>query len=339
MENGTKELATTGTINDWLAGDKFKQIIANALPQYVTPENFIRVALTAVMRTPKLAECSQASLLKAMIDVGSLGLVPDGRLCHLIPFKNNKTNQTEVQLIVDYKGLIALAKRSESILNIRAEVVCEKDTFIWENGNVIHKVNFLEPRGDMKAVYSHVVNKNGFNDFEVMTLNQIERVRERSKAKDSGPWDTDFGEMAKKTVIRRHSKRLDISPEFTAALEKDADRFEDIVEVREVKPEVAMPKLKITELAPEEAPVRVVEGEIEIDQEATADLGNVAIAPVKNTNGGKAWKIGLPTGDFLYTDKEEFIETIRGGREVKAHGVFRWTSKDGKNIVTAVEPA
>jgi recombination protein RecT len=210
------------TVKDWLSSEDFKSAVKAALPAHMTPERFVRVALTCMMRVPKLQECSQHSLFKAMLDCSSLGLEPDGRRAHLIPYGS------EVQLIIDYKGLIELGKRSGEVKNWRAELVCEKDEFAWENGQVHHKVNWLAPRGKVLAVYSHVRTQKDVDDYEVMTLAEVEEVRKRSKAGKSGPWVTDFNEMAKKTVIRRHSKRLTLSPEFMEALEKDADRFEEI---------------------------------------------------------------------------------------------------------------
>lgn len=210
------------TVKDWLSSEDFKSAVKSALPAHMTPERFVRVALTCMMRVPKLKECSQHSLFKALLDCSSLGLEPDGRRAHLIPYGS------EVQLIIDYKGLIELGKRSGEVKNWRAELVCEKDEFGWDNGQVHHKIDWFNPRGRVLAVYSHVRNQGDVDDYEVMTLDEVNQVRSRSKAGKSGPWVTDFNEMAKKTVIRRHSKRLTLSPEFMEALDKDADRFEEI---------------------------------------------------------------------------------------------------------------
>jgi recombination protein RecT len=220
------------TVKQWLQSEQFKDAVKQALPMHMTPERFVRVALTALLKTPKLAQCTQESVFKAMLDLSSLGLEPDGRRAHLIPYGN------EAKLIIDYKGLIELSKRSGEVENWRAEIVCENDGFSWEDGKVRHSIDWKHPRGKPYAVYSHVKNKNGVEDFEVMTIEEVEAVRKRSKASSSGPWVTDFNEMAKKTVIRRHSKRLTLSPELTDALEKDFDRFEDIPQ----QAPVAMPK-------------------------------------------------------------------------------------------------
>lgn len=218
-------------VREWIQSDYFKSAIAQSLPKHVTPERFARICLTATMRTPDLLNCSKESVFKAMLDLSSLGLEPDGRRAHLIPFKNNKSNTYEVQLIIDYKGLIELAKRSGEVKNWRAELVCENDSFRWENGIVYHSVDFLKPRGKPLAVYSHVRNKGDIDDYEIMTLDEVSKIRDRSKAGKFGPWVTDFNEMAKKTVMRRHSKRLTLSPEFAHAIEVDSDRVEDLPQV------------------------------------------------------------------------------------------------------------
>lgn len=232
MENKAAVAVATNqkpkTIKEWIGGNDFKNALRQSLPTHLSPDRFVRVALTAMMKTPNLEKCSQESLFKVLLDLSSLGLEPDGRHCHLIPFENNKTGKTEVQLIIDYKGLIALAKRSGEVVNWRAELVCEKDEFTWENGVVTHKINWLdqEGRGNTLAVYSHVRNVNGIDDYEVMTSDQVNKIKARSKSQKFGPWVTDWDEMAKKTVMRRHSKRLTLSPEFNEALEKDDDKIE-----------------------------------------------------------------------------------------------------------------
>jgi recombination protein RecT len=210
------------TIKGLINSEAVRAQIARALPSHMTPDRFLRVATTLLLRSPKLAECSQESFMRAMLDCSSLGLEPDGRRCHLIPYGK------EVQLIVDWKGLVELAKRSGEVVSWKAETVKENDSFEWINGEISHAVNWREDRGKLQAVYSIVKMSNGEIDTEVMTLAEVEAIRKRSKASGSGPWVTDFEEMAKKTVIRRHSKRLTLSPEFHDALDKDHDKLADI---------------------------------------------------------------------------------------------------------------
>jgi len=213
------------TIKSMLLGQQMKDQIALALPKHLAPERFIRIAITALTRTPKLAECEQPSFFRCLLDLSAMGLEPDGRRAHLIPFENRKRGVVECQLIVDFKGLIELAKRSGDVKSWRAERVCERDEFGWRDGVVSHAINWREDRGKAQCYYSHVTLADGTSDFEVMTLTEVEAIRKRSRAAESGPWVTDFDEMAKKTVIRRHSKRLTLSPEFRDALDRDDDKL------------------------------------------------------------------------------------------------------------------
>ncbi len=239
------------TIKDWLQSDQFKGALKSALPSHMTPDRFARVALTTLMKNPKLAQCTQASMFQVMLDCSSLGLEPDGRRAHIIPYGNAAT------LIIDYKGLIELAKRSGEVVMWRAELVCENDEFGWDNGVVTHKINWLKPRGKTLAVYSHVKNKAGVDEYEVLTLDDVEHARSKSKSKNNGPWVTDYNEMAKKTAIRKHSKKLTLSPEFHDALTKDFDSSnDDAIEV-DINYEDLDPK-SLSEKSETENPIEVV---------------------------------------------------------------------------------
>lgn len=180
------------TIRDHLSSEKFRLEVEKALPTHITPDRFIRVALTALTKTPKLADCTQASLFNALLTCSQLGLEPDGRRAHLIPYGN------QCQLIIDYKGLIELAKRSGEVESWSAEIVKENDEFSWDNGIVEHKIDWRKPRGNSQCVYSRVRLKGGAFDYAVMTMDEVEAIRKRSRAGNNGPWVTDFDEMAKK---------------------------------------------------------------------------------------------------------------------------------------------
>lgn len=229
MKQQITTTTTTKDIRAFLNADTTKRQLGRGLPQHMDADRMVRIATTALGKTPKLAQCSQASLIECMLDCSALGIEPDGRLAHLIPYGDKCT------LIVDYKGLIQLAKRSGEVKIFRAEVVKEEDVFGWQTGVVSHSVDFKKPRGKAIIYYSTVLTKDDDLDYEVMTRGEVEEIRERSKAKDVGPWRTDFDEMAKKTVIRRHAKRLTLSPEFHDAL-KFAGNDDDGTPLRNVTP-------------------------------------------------------------------------------------------------------
>jgi recombination protein RecT len=210
------------TLRELLQGDDFLKAVAEVSPRVMRPSRFIRAALTAMMRVPLLAECTRESFFKAMLDCAFYGLEPDGRRAHLIPFKNRKAGTVECQLIVDYKGLAELVRRSGDVSDIHADVVYPDDEFdlvYGTGGHLTHKPGETRT-GKPKKFYSYVKLKDGSESYEMMTLAEVEKIRKRSKSPDEGPWVTDFNEMGKKTVFRRHSKWLPLSPESRFNLDR-----------------------------------------------------------------------------------------------------------------------
>ena len=222
--SGAGEGSGANDIRSLIQSDAGKKQFALALPKHIKPDRFVRVALTAFTKNPKLLHCTQQSLLSALLDCSSMGIEPDGRKAHLIPYGDKCT------LIVDYKGLVDIARRSGEIADIHADVVCEGDKFDYNFGTdskLVH-VPAIKGRGNVFAVYSFVRLKDGSSSFEVMNVEEIEKIHMRSKAANDGPWKTDWNEMAKKTVFRRHSKWLPVSSEFQNAIDKDYDTPPDI---------------------------------------------------------------------------------------------------------------
>lgn len=188
-------------VRGWLQSAHFQQQVALALPKHMTPERFVRVAITATTRTPKLLTCTPQSVLRCLMDLSALGLEPDGRRAHLIPYGQ------ECTLIVDYKGIVELVLRSGDVSRIHADLVRENDEFEYDRGVITkHKIDFKRTRGKVYAVYCLIVMRDGAETTQVMSLEEIEEVRKRSRSGNNGPWKTDWGEMAKKTAFRRCSK-------------------------------------------------------------------------------------------------------------------------------------
>lgn len=232
------QLSKASDLKSLINSDAMREQFARALPKHLTPERFARVAITALTRTPKLAECTQASMMKCLLDLSAMGLEPDGRRAHLIPYG------TEATLIVDYKGLVELIRRSGDVVSIRAETVCEKDSFDWKNGEVTHSVNWREDRGEVQAVYAEAVMKSGEKQTAVMTTKEVEAIRARSRSGNNGPWKTDWAEMAKKTAVRRLSKMLPLSSEIMRHVERDDDQLA-MRNVTPSAPSFALPKVEV----------------------------------------------------------------------------------------------
>lgn len=196
------------------------------LPKICTPERFARVAVTCIKKNSKLILALQTkegkkSLAEAFMKCAELGIEPDGRRAYLIPYKN------DIQLIIDYKGIAELAMRSGMISNIHADKVCENDEFEYNIGEITkHRIDFRKPRGEAYAYYAIVTFKDGTKKCEVMSKDEIDAIRKRSKSPDNGPWVTDYDEMAKKTVFKRLSKWLPLSPELQKGIDIDNEEYE-----------------------------------------------------------------------------------------------------------------
>jgi recombination protein RecT len=212
--------------------EKNKAQIALALPRHLTVDRMLRVALTAVQQTPRLLDCDQVSLFAAIIQAAQLGLDPDGTLgqAYLVPYWNKKRSVYEAQFIAGYRGLVTLARRSGELSTIEARAVYSEDEFKFRYGlNPILEHVPHEPtdpsKADLIAVYAIAHLRDGGIQWDVMRRHEVDRVRARSKAKDDGPWVTDFEAMARKTVVKRLCKLLPMSVEANKAIDLD-DRAE-----------------------------------------------------------------------------------------------------------------
>jgi recombination protein RecT len=198
--------------------EKQKPAIERALPNVgITAERISRVLMTQIRVNEKLANCTPASLLGAVMLTAQLGLEP-GPLgqAYLVPFGN------ECQFIVGYKGLITLAYRSGGIV-ISAYEICQNDLFKHDygTGQVQHTFPLQKDRGPTVGVWAKAVLATGQSSILVMTKAEVEEHRKRSRAKDSGPWITDYDAMAKKTVIRALCSQLPLSSEAQKAMAAD----------------------------------------------------------------------------------------------------------------------
>lgn len=231
-------------LRTFISGDAVKEQIAKALPSICTPDRFLRISMTAMTKTPKLLECDRDSFIACLLDCAQLGIEPDGRRAHLLPFNNRKENRVDCQLIIDYKGLIELAMRSGKIANIHSDKICDNDEFVYNAGKVeVHRPNFKEDRGVAYAYYAQVEFKDGSRKAEVMTVDEVNKIKARSKAGNFGPWKTDFDEMAKKTVFKRLSKWLPLSPEDVQVIQKvDEKEFSSFDMPEQEAPEVKTTK-------------------------------------------------------------------------------------------------
>lgn len=211
-----------------------RSTLAAVLPKHVSPDRMLKIALGALRTTPKLMNCSVESLMGAVVHCSQLGLEPNTPLGHayLIPFENRRKGTTEVQIVLGYKGLVDLARRSGQIVSIAAHEVCENDEFEFVYGlneDLKHKPA-LTDRGKIIAFYAMAKLQGGGHAFEVMSAEQINAIRDASQGyqqakrynkEASSPWGAHYSEMGRKTVLRRLVKYLPVSIELAQAATLD----------------------------------------------------------------------------------------------------------------------
>jgi len=237
-----KKTSLPVTLKDHLSSSKMRDQFAKAMPKHLDPDRFVRIAITALSKTPKLQECTQESFFKWLLDLSSLGIEPDGRRAHLIPYGK------ECTLILDYKGKVELMRRSGDVSKIHADVVCENDIFEHNMGEIkAHTYDLKTDRGAMYAVYAQVTLSDGSTQSAIMSKKEVDAIRARSKANQSGPWVSDYNEMAKKTVIHRVSKLVPLSPELAVIVDEvELREFRQMRNATPIRTEIIDPFKAIT---------------------------------------------------------------------------------------------
>ena len=223
--------------------------IKKALPSVITAERFTRIATTAVSANPKLAEAcvkSPMTFLGALMTAAQLGVEPNTPLgqAYLIPFNNSRNvNGTwvkvpEVTFQLGYQGIIDLVYRSGMAKTMYAKVVYEKDEFEFEfglNPKLVHKPYYGADHGKPIYYYGVFKSKDGAEIFEVMSYEDVlEHAKKFSKSynaktgKFSGPWDSDFNAMARKTLMLAVLKYAPKKSDFVKAIVSDNSVKSDI---------------------------------------------------------------------------------------------------------------
>lgn len=215
----------------------------SALPTHVPVEKFTRVALTAIQGQPDLLEADRRSLFGACVRLAQDGLLPDGREAALVIFNTKDRNggwTKKVQAMPMIAGVLKKIRQSGEVAKVSAQVVYENDQFTVRYGfdeDVEHIPPALDkPRGKPIGAYATAVLKDGSQLLEVMSLEDINAVRNASRSKDKGPWVDWWSEMARKTVMRRLSKRLPMSTD----LEEQIFQKDETLAHKDDKPALAI---------------------------------------------------------------------------------------------------
>ena len=260
--SNANQVATTkekkGTLGEWL--NERKDSLNQALPSNtVNVDRFMQSAFLAITnpQMPNLVKCSKESIFRSLREAAAYGLELNGMLgqAYLIPY--NEKNVMTCHLQLGYKGLIALARRSNTIKTIAAEAIHENDIFDCElasGRSIHHKIDIFKERGEVVAYYCLVELSNGGEQFKVLSKKEVEKHRDKfSKAynpKDpNNIWNKNFDAMALKTCVIQALKLCPISIEAMDAVVREEK--EDIKEFDNVEYTVSdVSDAEVTNTAP-----------------------------------------------------------------------------------------
>lgn len=207
--------------------------IGLSLPRSMDKDRFGRLLLTAANTNPDLFECDTRSFIAAGVACAQLGLEPnDARgLAYLIPFAH------KVTLVIGYKGMLDLARRSGLVSAVQTHAVLSGDVFEYEAGlepKLRHVPNLSIDRDrweDVQFFYAtariHVGAKaeRGEPQYALLSRAQVEKRRDSNPGSKSrySPWQSGWAvEMGQKTALRALCKLLPQTVELA-----DADRLDE----------------------------------------------------------------------------------------------------------------
>lgn len=211
--------------------------IASMLPSTVTPARFKNTVIAAIRQDPSILQATIRSVMGAVIRAAQDGLVPDGREGHIAIYNTNVAKRGEkerwekrAQWNPMAGGLRKRLRELDGII-ANAEVVHEKDHFLWDQGDeprIEHRPAPLgSGRGKMIGAYCIYRKGDDILHREVMDFTQIETTRAQSKQPDSLMWKKFPEEGYRKVVLRRGIKTVPVTDQMREiVLRDDADNFE-----------------------------------------------------------------------------------------------------------------
>lgn len=212
-----------------------KRMISLAPRSTGNPERIFQIAFQNIAYNTDLLLCSQESLIGGVFEAIKLGITLGGPMQEgwLIPFKEH--GNPKATLIVGYMGYRNIIDRAGSVIDMQPRAAHVKDEFDYWFGDsprIIHKPKMPTPltRAELRAAYVVANLRKGGKQMEVLELEEIDAHRNRSRAKNSGPWVTDYVPMAMKTAMRKISKYLPKSNELLSRaldLDERADLGQD----------------------------------------------------------------------------------------------------------------
>lgn len=178
-------------------------------------------------KQPALLKCNPETIKTAIFDAAAVGVIPgvgERPLGYLIAYGPDCNFQLSVY------GRIYLMRKHAGLTSMRFRPVFEGDLFTVEYNQFGTFWNYTPKAMDTNPdKLTHVWVEGTFKgkdgvertEFHYITRNDIERIRQKSRQKDAGPWKNDYVQMAIKTAINQFAKDKQNSPIVSGAIQRD----------------------------------------------------------------------------------------------------------------------
>lgn len=197
-----------------------------ALPKAFNSKRYLQNCINYIKSSKAdFTQCEPSTVASTFLKGAFLNL-EFGTECYAIPYKNNCEFQAS------YIGNCKIAKKYSirKIKDLYAKLVREGDEFSDHVVNGQQSIDFSPKpfnNGAIIGAFAVVLYEDGGMDYETMSAAEINETRDNfSKAKSSGAWINSYGEMCKKTVLRRLCKHIEIdfeTAEMQQLFESESD--------------------------------------------------------------------------------------------------------------------
>lgn len=212
--------------------DKSLNAVSEALPKDFNKARFLQNTISVIKNNPKLQSYNQSEILIGSLQAAYLGLDFMGQEAWLVPYDGH------VKFQLGYKGACKFVKKYSirPLADLYAKVVRNGDEFEHgvDNGRPYIKWKPLPFNGgEMQGVFAVAIFKDGGILYEVMSKEEVDKIRKRSKASSSGPWVTDYEQMSLKVCLKRLTKNIETdfdNVDQRNAWESDNDEYTKVVD-------------------------------------------------------------------------------------------------------------
>lgn len=211
-----------------------------------------------------LRRATPLSVVDAIKTAASMGLEPGTDDGAIVVYGD------KAQFRPMYRGYLKRIRNSGKVDEVDTQIVYENDEFeigLGTDPYILHRPSrtmkdtdgvIVQDRGGYRGVYAWALMPSGKTLIEWMEESEVNYVRDTfaQARKSDSPWNTSWGEMARKTVLRRLSKRL---PAAAVDVLLEADSAADQLEQQEVRPDTVAEELRRRAI---EATVNLVPGTV-----------------------------------------------------------------------------